>query len=64
MRGGAKEKRSAEQYVRVRYVDIKKRLRRRHSRTPVARAAEWFLTPADRLFHRGHAWLKGEDDGW
>jgi glycine cleavage system H protein len=33
------------------------------SRTPVTRAAEWFLTPADRLFHRGHAWLKGGDDG-
>jgi glycine cleavage system H lipoate-binding protein len=33
------------------------------SRTPVAKAAEWFLTPADRLFHRGHAWLKGGDDG-
>ena len=30
-----------------------------HSRVPVVRAAEWFLTPADRLFHRGHAWLKG-----
>src|SRR5512139_2227973 len=28
-----------------------------------ARAAEWFLTPADRFFHRGHAWLKGADDG-
>jgi glycine cleavage system H lipoate-binding protein len=34
-----------------------------HSRTPVTRAAEWFLTPADRLFHRGHAWLIGGDDG-
>jgi glycine cleavage system H lipoate-binding protein len=33
------------------------------SRTRAARAAEWFLTPADRLFHRGHAWLKGGDDG-
>jgi glycine cleavage system H lipoate-binding protein len=33
------------------------------SRVPVPRAAEWFLTPADRMFHRGHAWLKGEDDG-
>ena len=33
------------------------------NRTPVTRAAEWFLTPADRLFHRGHAWLKGGDDG-
>lgn len=33
------------------------------SRTPVAKAAEWFLTPADRFFHRGHAWLKGADDG-
>ena len=32
-------------------------------RVPVSRAAEWFLTPADRLFHRGHAWLKGGDDG-
>jgi glycine cleavage system H protein len=32
-------------------------------RVPVTRAAEWFLTPADRLFHRGHAWLKGEQDG-
>jgi len=26
-------------------------------------AAEWFLTPADRLFHRGHAWLQRADDG-
>jgi glycine cleavage system H protein len=33
------------------------------SRAPVATAAEWFLTPADRLFHRGHAWLMGGDDG-
>lgn len=33
------------------------------SRVPVVRAAEWFLTPADRLFHRGHAWLKGGDGG-
>jgi glycine cleavage system H lipoate-binding protein len=33
------------------------------SRAPVTRAAEWFLTPADRLFHRGHAWLMGGDDG-
>src|SRR5512139_742253 len=33
------------------------------SRVPVSRAAEWFLTPSDRLFHRGHAWLKGGDDG-
>jgi len=32
-------------------------------RVPVPRAAEWFLTPADRMFHRGHAWLKGGDDG-
>jgi glycine cleavage system H lipoate-binding protein len=33
------------------------------SRASMAKAAEWFLTPADRHFHRGHAWLKGEDDG-
>jgi glycine cleavage system H lipoate-binding protein len=33
------------------------------SRVPAVRAAEWFLAPADRLFHRGHAWLKGGDDG-
>jgi glycine cleavage system H lipoate-binding protein len=33
------------------------------TRVPVPRAAEWFLTPADRMFHRGHAWLKGGDDG-
>jgi glycine cleavage system H lipoate-binding protein len=33
------------------------------SRVPASMAAEWFLTPADRLFHRGHAWLKGTDDG-
>jgi glycine cleavage system H lipoate-binding protein len=33
------------------------------SRTPAVWAAEWFLMPADRFFHRGHAWLKGEDDG-
>jgi glycine cleavage system H lipoate-binding protein len=33
------------------------------SRVPAPRAAEWFLTPADRMFHRGHAWLKGGDDG-
>jgi len=33
------------------------------SRTAAARAAEWFLTPADRLFHRGHAWLMGGNDG-
>jgi glycine cleavage system H lipoate-binding protein len=33
------------------------------SRVPVTRAAEWFLTPADRFFHRGHAWLMGGDDG-
>jgi glycine cleavage system H protein len=32
-------------------------------RATAGRAAEWFLTPADRLFHRGHAWLKGADDG-
>jgi glycine cleavage system H lipoate-binding protein len=32
-------------------------------RVPATRAAEWFLTPADRLFHRGHAWLKAEQDG-
>ena len=34
-----------------------------NSRTPVARAAEWFLAPADRMFHRGHAWLLGGNDG-
>ena len=34
------------------------------SRAPAAcSAAEWFLAPADRSFHRGHAWLKGEEDG-
>jgi glycine cleavage system H protein len=33
------------------------------ARKPVAAAAEWFLVPADRLFHRGHAWLKSGDDG-
>ena len=32
-------------------------------RTPAPGLAEWFLTPADRLFHRGHAWLKGAEDG-
>lgn len=32
-------------------------------RVAAARAAEWFLTPADRLFHRGHAWLKDGEDG-
>jgi glycine cleavage system H protein len=32
-------------------------------RVPAPRLAEWFLAPADRLFHRGHAWLKGGDDG-
>jgi glycine cleavage system H protein len=32
-------------------------------RKPVLAAAEWFLTPVDRLFHRGHAWLKGESGG-
>src|SRR5512137_1162805 len=32
-------------------------------RVTAARAAEWFLTPADRLFHRGHAWLQGGEDG-
>jgi glycine cleavage system H lipoate-binding protein len=33
------------------------------ARKPVAASAEWFLTPVDRLFHRGHAWLKGGSDG-
>jgi glycine cleavage system H protein len=32
-------------------------------RMPAPRVAEWFLTPADRLFHRGHAWLKDGQDG-
>jgi glycine cleavage system H protein len=32
-------------------------------RAPVPAAAEWFLTPMDRLFHRGHAWLQAADDG-
>ena len=32
------------------------------ARTP-APATDWFALPADRLFHRGHAWLKGDDDG-
>jgi glycine cleavage system H protein len=32
-------------------------------RVPAPRLAEWFLTPADRLFHRGHAWLKDGADG-
>lgn len=26
-------------------------------------ATDWFALPMDRLFHRGHAWMKGEDDG-
>ena len=33
------------------------------ARKPALAAAEWFLTPVDRLFHRGHAWLRGESDG-
>jgi len=33
------------------------------ARAPVAWAAEWFLAPMDRLFHRGHAWLMDADDG-
>jgi glycine cleavage system H protein len=32
-------------------------------RTPLAAAAEWFLVPVDRAFHRGHAWLKDTADG-
>jgi len=32
-------------------------------RTPAGAAAEWFLMPADRVFHRGHAWLKDATDG-
>jgi len=31
--------------------------------TPAAAAAEWFLMPLDRAFHRGHAWLKDSADG-
>jgi glycine cleavage system H protein len=33
------------------------------SRAPAPWTAEWFLTPADRLFHRGHAWIKDQEDG-
>ena len=28
-----------------------------------APATDWFGLPMDRLFHRGHAWLKNETDG-
>ena len=28
-----------------------------------APATDWFALPMDRLFHRGHAWLKHETDG-
>jgi glycine cleavage system H protein len=28
-----------------------------------APATDWFALPMDRLFHRGHAWLKDEQDG-
>jgi glycine cleavage system H lipoate-binding protein len=28
-----------------------------------APATDWFALPMDRLFHRGHAWLKDEADG-
>ena len=28
-----------------------------------APATDWFALPVDRLFHRGHAWLKDEADG-
>lgn len=33
------------------------------ARRPVPAAAEWFVTPVDRLFHRGHAWLMDAPDG-
>jgi glycine cleavage system H lipoate-binding protein len=32
-------------------------------RQPAAAAAEWFLMPVDRAFHRGHAWLKDTTGG-
>jgi len=28
-----------------------------------APATDWFALPVDRLFHRGHAWLKADADG-
>jgi glycine cleavage system H protein len=31
-------------------------------RAPLA-ATDWFVLPMDRLFHRGHAWMKSEEDG-
>jgi glycine cleavage system H lipoate-binding protein len=38
-------------------------LSKAHARTPVTAAADWFTLPVDRLFHRGHAWLKPEAGG-
>jgi len=28
-----------------------------------APATDWFALPLDRLFHRGHAWLRSDEDG-
>jgi len=33
------------------------------ARKPVTAATDWFSLPADRLFHRGHAWLQTGADG-
>jgi glycine cleavage system H protein len=33
------------------------------ARARVASAIEWFSVPVDRLFHRGHAWVRPETDG-
>jgi glycine cleavage system H protein len=33
------------------------------ARKTAAAATDWFSLPADRLFHKGHAWLKADADG-